>query len=126
MRPFVLLATLMFLVPWSALAAEQKEESARLQLTVLAAEKQQPVPNAHVVIRFVDGKKFFFKTKRTSWEAKTNGKGQLVLAGIPKGSVKIQVIAKGFQTYGEEHALSQADEELTILLQVPQGQVSAY
>jgi hypothetical protein len=66
------------------------------------------------------------RNKTTSWETKTNRKGVAVLAGIPLGAIKVQVIAKGYQTYGDEHELSQTDEELTIQLQTPQGQVSAY
>jgi hypothetical protein len=106
--------------------AADKDELVRLRLHVLADTNKQPVANAHVIVRFVKGKKFFFKDKRASWEAKTNGKGSLVLDGIPPGSVKIQVIAKGYQTYGDEHELSKPEEQLTILLKTPAGQYSAY
>jgi uncharacterized GH25 family protein len=116
-------ASVLALMPLSK--AAEKEESVSLHLQVLTEADQKPVPNAHVVIRFVKGKKFF-KQKRTAWEAKTNGNGSLVLDGIPPGSVKIQVIAKGYQTYGDEQELTQPDETVTILLKTPSGQVSSY
>ncbi|MCH7977924.1 MAG: carboxypeptidase regulatory-like domain-containing protein [Acidobacteria bacterium] len=98
--------------------------TSRLNLQVVAGENKKPVPNAHVVVRFVQKK--FLKDKRTSWETKTNRKGFVVLDKIPHGTIKIQIIARGYQTYGSEHELSKPNEELTILLNPPQSQYSAY
>ena len=109
-------------------AAQDKnnnDESARLTLQVVAGEDKQPVVDAHVVVRFAE-ERMLRRDKTTSWETKTNRKGVAVLAGIPLGAIKVQVIAKGYQTYGDEHELSQPEEELTIQLETPQGQVSAY
>jgi len=39
---------------------------------------------------------------------------------------KVQIIAKGYQTYGDEHPLTKPEEEVTILLKPPQKQISAY
>ncbi len=100
------------------------DETSRLSLVVLTESSRKPVADAHVVIRFV--KKKILKDKRTSWEAKTNRKGMVVLEELPLGSIKIQVIAKGYQTYGDEHELSKADEQVTVLLKLPQKQFSAY
>ena len=98
--------------------------TSRLNLQVVVGENKKPVPNAHVVVRFVQKK--FLRDKRTSWETKTNRKGFVVLDKIPHGTVKIQIIARGYQTYGGEHELSKPNEELTILLNPPQSQYSAY
>ena len=108
-------------------AAQDKnnDESARLTLQVVAGEDKQPVADAHVVVRFAE-ERMLRRNKTTSWETKTNRKGVAVLSGIPLGAIKVQVIAKGYQTYGDEHELSQPEEELTIQLEPPQGQVSAY
>ena len=109
-------------------AAQDKnnnDESARLTLQVVAGEDKQPVVDAHVVVRFAE-ERMLRRNKTTSWETKTNRKGVAVLSGIPLGAIKVQVIAKGYQTYGDEHELSQPEEELTIQLEPPQGQVSAY
>ncbi|OFW02227.1 MAG: hypothetical protein A3G20_02630 [Acidobacteria bacterium RIFCSPLOWO2_12_FULL_59_11] len=108
----------------AAILSAAEEESSRLTLQVLRAEDKKPVADAHVVVKFVAEK--LLKDKRISWEAKTNRNGVLVLNNLPTGSVKIQVIAKGYQTYGDEHKLTNPEEELTILLKPPQGQFSSH
>ena len=105
--------------------ADEKEGITQLTLQVLAHENNQPVADAHVVVRFKEGR-FLRKDKRVSWEAKTNRKGIVVFSDIPTGGIKVQVIAQGFQTYGDDHDLSKPQEEVTILLEPPKGQVSAY
>jgi hypothetical protein len=122
---FIVAAILLLANPVAAQDKNPNDESARLTLQVVAGEDKQPVADAHVVVRFAE-ERMLRRNKTTSWETKTNRKGVAVLAGIPLGAIKVQVIAKGYQTYGDEHELSQTDEELTIQLQTPQGQVSAY
>src|SRR5688572_7770237 len=104
--------------------AAQDDQASRLTLQVLNPSKQ-PVADAHVVVRFTEPR-MLRRDKRVSWEAKTNRKGVVVLTDIPRGAVKVQIIAKGFQTYGDDHELSKADEEVTVQLLPPKGQVSAY
>jgi hypothetical protein len=125
LRNFVCLAILSLALAASLVAAPP-EENSRLTLQVLTEETKKPVASAHVVVRFVSGKKFFIKDMRTSWEAQTNKKGELMLEDIPLGHVKVQVIAKGFQTFGDEFELTKPEEEFTILLKPPAKQVSAY
>ena len=105
---------------------EQKEDgNTRLTLQVLTESDKQPVPDAHVIVRFTE-ERLLRRDKRVSWEAKTNRKGVVVLSDIPTGNIKVQIIAKGFQTYGDQHELEKPQEEVTIMLQTPKGQVSAY
>jgi len=124
MRNYALFGVLVLFLATGLHAAE--EGTSRLNLKVVSEADKEPVPNAHVVVRFVSGKKFFIKDKRTSWETKTNRRGLVVLDNVPQGVVKIQVIAKGYQTYGQEYELSKEKEDLTVLLKAPQGQLSAY
>jgi len=124
MRRFAFIgAALLFLA--AGLAAQDKDDSTRLTLQVLNESSKNPVTDAHVIVRFTEAR-MLRRDKRTSWEAKTNRKGVVVLDGIPRGAVKVQVIAKGYQTYGNEHELSKPEEEFTVLIHPPQGQVSAY
>jgi hypothetical protein len=114
------------LVTVAGVVRAASDENSRLILQVLRDETKKPVGSAHVVVRFVSGKKFFIKDKHTSWEAQTDRKGEVVLDDIPKGHIKVQVIAKGFQTFGDEYDLAKPEENLTILLKPPAKQVSAY
>ncbi|MBI2817501.1 MAG: hypothetical protein HYX72_11230 [Acidobacteria bacterium] len=102
------------------------DEKSRLIVQVMTEQNKKPVASAHVIVRFVSGKKLFIKDKKTSWEAQTNRRGELIMDDIPLGRVKIQVIAKGYQTHGEEFEISKLEENLTILLKPPAKQVSAY
>ena len=107
-------------------AGEQTHDgNIRLTLKVLNGDDQQPIPDAHVVVRFTE-ERMLRRDKRVAWQAKTNRRGILVLSDIPTGTVQVQIIAKGFQTYGDEHVLAKQEEELTIQLHPPQDQVSAY
>jgi hypothetical protein len=106
-------------------AAEEKDQTARLTLQVLSAPGREPIPDAHIVVRFTE-ERMLRRDKRSSWETKTNRNGVAVLAGIPTGPVKVQVIARGYQTYGDQHELRNPEEEITVVLEPPQGQVSAY
>ena len=105
--------------------AGKKEGTTQLTLQVLDGVKKQPVADAHVIVRFKE-ERLLRKDKKVSWEAKTNRKGIVVLSEIPTGGIKVQVIAQGFQTYGDEHELTKPEEEVTVLLSAPKGQVSAY
>jgi hypothetical protein len=40
--------------------------------------------------------------------------------------LRVQVLAQGFQTFGEDYDVNQAKMELTIKLKRPQGQYSVY
>jgi hypothetical protein len=116
----------LLLIVSAKLVAAPPDETSRLTLQVLTEESKKPVPSAHVVVRFVSGKKFFIKDKRTSWEAQTDKRGELTLDDVPLGRVKVQVIARGYQTFGNEFELTKSQEDVTILLKPPAKQVSAY
>ena len=123
MQKAVLLGILAMVLA-ATLGRAASDNVSRLSLQVVTGESKKPVANAHVVIRFVAKK--FLKDKRTTWESKTNRKGIVTVDNIPQGTVKIQVIARGFQTYGDEHELNEPEEELIIRLNPPRSQVSAY
>ena len=107
-----------------ALPAAAEDDTTQLTLQVLRESDKQPVADAHIVVHFIEGR--LLKDKRTTWETKTNRKGVVTLPSVPLGSANVQVIAKGYQTYGNQHELTKSEEELTILLKPPQRQVSAY
>ena len=121
---FIVAAVVLLATCIAGRLAAQKEDTSRLTLQVLNQSKQ-PVADAHVVVRFTE-ERLLRRDKRVSWEAKTNRKGVVVLNDIPWGAVKVQIIAKGFQTYGDQHELGKPEEELTIQRLPPKGQVSAY
>ncbi|MBI4442078.1 MAG: carboxypeptidase regulatory-like domain-containing protein [Acidobacteria bacterium] len=128
MRKAALIVAVFLLLPaflaLTCLAAEE-EETTRLTVRVVSETNDKPVNDAHVVVHFVTARTLR-RDKRTSWEAKTNQRGMLVLTQIPYGAVKVQVVARGYQTHGEQYELSKPEQELTIKLKLPAEQVSAY
>lgn len=108
----------------AALPATAQDDKTQLTVKVLRETDGKPVANAHVVIQFIE--KRLLRDRRGSWETKTNRRGEVMLPNVPTGTAKVQVIARGYQTYGEEHQLTEPEEEVTIHLKRPQGQVSAY
>ena len=57
---------------------------------------------------------------------KTNNEGKAEFEGIPYGKLRIQAIAKGLQTYGEDFDISQPSHQFTIKMNPPQDQYSIY
>ena len=59
-------------------------------------------------------------------ELKTDPEGKTSFDGIPYGMLRVQVLATGFQTFGEDYDIDKPKTEITIKLKRPQGQYSVY
>ena len=88
----------------------------------------RPVDRAGVIVRFVQGRSVakFGKKIRTHWELRTNQEGAVSVPLIPQGKILIQVIAKGYQTFGEYFEVSEEEKTIPIKLNSPQPQYSAH
>lgn len=88
----------------------------------------KPVESAGVVVKFVKGrsKTKFGKKIRTEWELRTNQEGKVKIPPIPQGTILIQVIAKGYQTFGENYDVDEEEKTIDIKLNAPQPQYSAH
>jgi hypothetical protein len=81
----------------------------------------KPIPNAAVIFHMVG------EEGKGNMELKTNEEGKAVIEVIPIGdSVTLQVIASGFQTFGQDYKIDTDAKEITVRLKRPQGQYSAY
>jgi Carboxypeptidase regulatory-like domain len=107
------------------LFAGNKDEGPQssLAFVVLKDESGKPVRNAAVVLHPV-GK--HGKQSKGGFELKTDNEGKTHFDGIPYGPLRIQVIAPGFQTFGDDYEINQADQVITVRLKRPQGQYSIY
>jgi hypothetical protein len=100
-----------------------EQKTASINMTVLRNSSGKPVKNAEVVIHLIDE---HGKQKQEGLELKTHEDGKAEASGIPYGKVRIQVIAPGFRTYGEDFSIDQPNHEFTIKLQKPAEQLSIY
>jgi len=96
-----------------------------VQVTSLGGK---PIDRADVVVRFVKGHSVIKlgKAVRTQWEMRTNQDGIAKVPEIPQGTILIQVIAKGYQTYGQTFEVGEVEKTLDIKLNPPQEQYSAH
>ena len=108
-----------------ALAAAQEDEGpmSDLRFLVIRDGNGKPVRNAAVVLHPVNRKG---KQARGGLELKTDNEGRTNIDGIPYGPLRVQVLAPGFQTFGEDYQINQAQLEITVKLKRPGGQYSVY
>lgn len=76
-----------------------------------------PVGQASVYVRFNQTVGVFHKDKLAELDLKTNNDGSCKVPPIPQGKIMIQVIAKGWRTYGEWYDIEHAEETVPIKLQ---------
>ena len=104
-------------------AAWAGEPTAQLSFLVLKDYNGKPVRNAAVVLHPVNT---HGKQGRGGFELKTDSEGKTNFDGVPYGKLRVQVLAPGFQTYGEDYDVQSPKMEITVKLQLPQKQYSIY
>jgi len=93
-----------------------------LQIHVVGGEKQEPVVNASVYLRFQEKHALLFllhKKSKVELDLKTDDKGYASFNQLPQGKVLIQVVAPTWQTFGEYFELDQDKQTIVIKLQHP-------
>lgn len=110
------------LMVWS-LQAFAADQIARVEFVVLRGYNGKPVRNASVVLHPVrkDGKQ-----SKGGMELKTDPDGKAALEAVPYGKLRIQAIAPGLQTYGDDIEINQPQQQVTIKMNRPQEQYSIY
>ncbi len=88
----------------------------------------KPVERASVVVRFVEGRSAAKLGKKviTQWELRTNQEGVVKVPPIPQGKILVQVIAKGYQTFGQTFEVAEEEKTIEVKLNPPQPQYSAH
>jgi hypothetical protein len=103
--------------------AQEYEEAATLSFVVLKDDNGKPIRNASVVLHPVgkDGKQ-----QRGGIELKADAEGRAGYDGIPYGKLRVQVLATGFQTFGQDYEVDKSKLDIVVRLKRPQGQYSIY
>jgi hypothetical protein len=107
------------------LVADPPMSKLRIEVKTLS---DKPVERASVVVRFVEGRSVAKLGKKIikNWETRTNQEGVVRIPSIPQGKVRIQVIAKGYQTFGQIFDVSEEEKTIEVKLNPPQPQFSAH
>jgi hypothetical protein len=117
----VLVAVVAVTLAANARAGERKSTS--LEFLVVRDSNGKPVRNAEIVLHPVDKNG---RQKSEGIELKTHEDGKAQINGIPYGKFRVQVIAPGFRTYGEDFDFQSPNHAITIKLQKPADQVTIY
>jgi hypothetical protein len=96
--------------------------TARIEVLVVRDSSGKPIENAAVVFHPMEGER-----DKGNMELKTNDDGKTVIDVLPIGdTVRMQVIAKGFQTFGEDYKIEKAEMAIEIRMKRPGEQYSIY
>jgi Carboxypeptidase regulatory-like domain len=109
----------------AVLVAAPPMSKLRIEVKTLS---DKPVDRASVVVHFVEGRSVVKLGKKimTNWETRTNQDGVARIPSIPQGKVRIQVIAKGYQTFGQIYDVAEEEKTIEIKLNPPQPPYSAH
>jgi len=121
MRGLILFLTLTLVLPLAG--------ADMTTLTIhVTTDSGKPIDHASVVVKFVQGrsKVKFGKKIRTEYELHTNEEGIAKIPPIPQGTILIQVIAKDYQTFGQNFDVAEEEKTLEVKLNPPQPQYSAH
>jgi len=96
--------------------------TARIEITVLRDVNGKPIVNAAVIFHPIAG-----EVSKGNMELKTNDDGKTIIDVLPMGdTVRLQIIARGFQTYGEDFKVEKPEMALEIRMKRPGEQYSIY
>ena len=96
--------------------------ASRIEVTVLREVNGKPVESAAVIFHPLEGDR-----DKGVMELKTNQDGKAIIDVIPIGdTVRLQVIAKGFKTYGQDYKIDKPEMVMEIRMKRPGEQYSIY
>lgn len=96
--------------------------SARVEVTVVKDFNGKPITDAHVIFHPIEGDK-----DKGYLELKTDDDGKAVIDVLPIGdTVRMQIIATGYQTYGQDYKVDKAEMSMEIRMKRPGAQYSIY
>ena len=95
--------------------------TAKVSVAVIKDTNGKPIENAAVVFHLSG------EEGKGNMEMKTNEEGKAIIDVIPIGdTVRLQIIADGFQTYGQDYKIDTDTKDITVRLKRPQSQYSTY
>ncbi len=121
-------SVLLLLTPAHAQDAERHSrkyvpppETAHVSVSVIKDANGKAIENAAVIFHMVG------EEGKGNMELKTNEEGKAAIDVIPIGdTVRLQVIASGFQTFGDDFKINSDTREIVVRMKRPGKQYSTY
>ncbi len=90
----------------------------RLRIEVTSGEKNHPVENASVYVKYVQ-EHTLARDKKFEMNFKTNRDGVVKVPDVPRGKVLIQVVAEGWKPFGRWYDTEEEEQTIKIHLEKP-------
>jgi hypothetical protein len=118
-------ALLSLLWPGSSLWGESPQTVISIQVK---NERGKAIQHGSVILDFLGGHdpKKFGARRKIHWEVQLNLEGAATFPSIPQGKVRVQVIAGGYQTFGQNFDVDEATKTIDVKLNDPQKQYSVH
>jgi hypothetical protein len=104
-------------------AQEYEPPASKVNFVVLRDSNGKPIRAASVVLHPVNKGG---KQARGGFELKTDNDGKTQFEGVPYGKMRVQVLAPGYQTFGDDYSINKPEIEIVIKLKKPTEQYSIY
>ncbi len=99
-------------------AAPKLDPQSRITIEVTGGEKETPVENASVYVKYIEEHKIK-KNKKLELNVKTNREGVAHVPDAPLGRALIQVLAEGWKSYGRWFDITDPKQTIKIRLERP-------
>jgi len=99
-------------------ASAKSEQVSRITIEVSGGEKEAPVENASIYLKYVEERKIR-KDRKVELNVKTNRDGAAHIPAAPLGRVLIQVVADGWKTYGRWYDITDPKQTIKVHLEKP-------
>ena len=96
----------------------KSDPTSRVTIEVSGGEKESPVENASVYLKYVEEHKLK-KDRKVELNVKTNRDGTAHIPEAPTGRVLLQVVAEGWKTYGRWYDITEAKQTIKVHLERP-------
>jgi hypothetical protein len=103
--------------------AQDEPPASKVNFVVLRNSNDKPIRAASVVLHPVNKSG---KQARGGFELKTDNDGKTEFEGVPYGKMRVQVLAEGYQTFGDDYNINKPEMEIVIKLKRPAEQYSIY
>ena len=98
--------------------AQVAPTTCRLTIEIKGGEKDVPVENASVYVKYIEERKLA-KDKKLELNVKTNREGVAHVQDAPLGRALVQIVAEGWKTYGRWYDVTEAKQTISIHLEKP-------
>lgn len=97
---------------------EKENPVTTLKIVVTGGDKNTPISNASVYVRYVHPR-FLLPDEKIELDLKTDLEGVAKVKDVPRIRILIQVVKDGWKPYGEYYLLTKAEQTVQVKMEPP-------